>query len=193
MKSKLSLVILVLVLCTLLSSIGCGSSPSSPGPRSISGVEEIAPEVKKGSDGLTTEQRNIRDRYRVDNAPGSTKHLYLISAYSGQCLLYSTVKGKVTSSGKRLSPKSVAPLDGASGHRETGFAFAIGGSTHHTAEMLQDDGTYGDSIEYLYWFDSKGAYHQQYITGGMILHISDQPITMKSIVINIEQQNKEKE
>jgi hypothetical protein len=67
-----------------------------------------------GTDGLTVEQRNIRDRLKIDNLPGSIKHLYVISAYSGQVLLYSTVRGKITSGGKRLTPSMVAVQRGSS-------------------------------------------------------------------------------
>jgi len=52
--------------------------------------------------------------------------------------------------------------------------------------VLQDDGTYGSSIEYLFWWDVQGRYHQQFVTGGEIIHISDQPIPVKSITINME-------
>lgn len=149
--------------------------------QSASGVTVATTTVEKGSDGLTVEQRNVRDRLVTDNKPGSIKHLYIISAYSGQVLIYSTVRGKVTSSGKRLTPTSI--VVGASGeYRRDGFA-TVGGAT--TSEVLQDDGTYGSSVEYLYWWDTNGRYHQQYVTGGMILHVSDQPVAVKGVVINM--------
>jgi hypothetical protein len=33
---------------------------------------------------------------------------------------------------------------------------------------------------------AQGRYHQQYISGDMMVHISDQPISVKSITINLE-------
>jgi hypothetical protein len=109
--------------------------------------------------------------------------LYVISAYSGQALIYSTVRGKVTSSGKRLTPTSV--VVGASGDfRRNGFDSGLGNTV--TGEVLQDDGSYGSSNEYVFWWDSKGVYHQHYIAGGQILHISSEPMAFKSIVINFE-------
>ena len=134
--------------------------------------------VKTGVDGLTIEQRNIIERIKMDNQVGSVKHLYVISAYSGQVLIYSTVRGKVTSSGKRLTPDRV---DGTEK-----FAFLIAGTSFFTNQILGEDGTYGPSIEYLYWWDAKDVYHQHYVTGGQILHISDQPLAVKGIVINME-------
>lgn len=176
-----------IILCVLpfvLISTGCGGRASTV-PTSMSGVKEHTVEVKTGSDGLTSEQRNIAGRIQQDNKPGAVKHLYVFSAMSGQCLLYSTVREKVTSSGKRLSPTTVyAGRSGESWH--SGIPVDIGGQRHYTGEVLQDDGTYGDSIRYLYWFDSKGVYHQHYLTGGEMLHISTEPMPVKSVIVNLE-------
>ncbi len=128
-------------------------------PVSASGVTKASVKIQKGADNLTVEQRNVRDRLLKDNEPGAIKHLYLISAVSGDVLLYSTVRGKVTSSNKRLVPCVTA-----------------------------DDGTYGSSGEYIFWWDSKGIYHQQFLnTSGVIIHVSDQPLAVKKVVINLEQ------
>jgi hypothetical protein len=157
---------------------GCGGPPTT----SSSGLQRATVQVQTGSDGLSVEQRNVRDRLTADNKPGSIKHLYVISAYSGQVLIYSTVRGKVTSSSKRLTPGSVYDTNDTT----SGFRMNIGGSTVYTHEVLGDDGTYGDSVPYIYWFDAKGAYHQHYVGGGQIVHISDQPLAVKSIVLNME-------
>lgn len=171
----------VLIACFGLASIagdGCGADPVS-----ASGVGKAQVTVPTGPDHLTTEQRNIRDRLRLDNEPGSVKHLYVISAYSGQVLLYSTVRGKVTSGGKRLTPTTVI---GDTPETDSYFNVNIGGSTIGTAEVLQDDGTYGTSMDYLFWFDVRGVYHQHYVGGGQIVHISSQPIAVRSVIINLE-------
>lgn len=161
---------------------GCGESPKAT---SSSGVGKATVKVPTGPDGLTTEQRNIRDRLEADNKPGSIKHLYVLSAYSGQVLIYSTVRGKVTSGGKRLTPTSI--VVGANGeYKRDGFVVNFGGTDVVTSEVLQDDGTYGSSTDYLYWWDTKGVYHQHYIQGGQILHVSSEPLAVKSVVINME-------
>lgn len=160
--------------------------PTVQQPTSDSGVKKASVVVETDLSGHTTEQNNVSEKYNRDNKPGSIKHLYIISAYSGQVIIYSTVKGKVTSSGKRLTPNTVASSDN---RYSGGIPVTINGQTYHTSEVLQDDGTYGSSIEYLYWFDSKNVYHQQYITGGMVLHISDQPLAVKNITINMELNN----
>ncbi len=180
----------ILVIMALIAVVGGGASMSGcldNKPESTSGVQKATVKVETGPDGLTAEQRNIKTRLEMDNKAGSIKHLYVISAYSGQVIIYSTVKGKVTSGGKRLTPNTVAAQDGNSvgaGHR--GVPVRIGDRNLHTSEVLQDDGTYGSSMQYLYWVDTNGVYHQHYVSGGQILHISSQPISVKSIIINME-------
>ena len=149
--------------------------------QSASGVNAVTQKVQVGADGLTTEQRNVKDRLVQDNKPGAIQHLYVISAYSGQTLLYSTVRGKVTSSGKRLMPQnaSIYSSDGAA-------AFRVPALGAYTSEVLGDDGTYGSSVEYIYWWDSQGTYHQHYIQGGQIVHVASAPINVKSVVLNLE-------
>lgn len=180
-------VLMTLSLFFLLSVLGaCDVQADSGTSVSSSGVHKATAKVTTGSDGLTTEQRNIKHRLEVENQPGGIKHLYVISAMSGQVLIYSTVSGKVTSSGKRLTPTSVVAGQGYNGGWFSwGMDVDIGGNNYRTTEVLQDDGTYGSSVEYLFWFDAKGVYHQHYVAGGQIVHVSDQPLAVKSIVLNL--------
>ncbi len=176
---KRSLASLALVVVAALALSGCNEQDA---PQSASGVQKATVHVNVDPNtGLTVEQSNIAGRLKMDNTPGSVKHLYIIAPESGQVIIYSTVQGKVTSSGKRLSPKTV---NGST----TGFNVRIGNETHYTSEVLQDDGTYGDSAEYIYWFDAQGRYHQHYFTGGQIIHISDYPVQVKGVIINMEVQ-----
>ncbi len=153
-------------------------------PVSSSGVKTTQVEVPVNAEGITVEQQNIRDRLIMDNQVGSIKHLYVISAYSGQTIIYSTVRGKVTSSGKRLSPTSVVVGDHDE-HKGHGYSVIPGSHQLVTDEIVQDDGTYGSSTPYLYWWDTKGVYHQHYVSGGQIIHVSNEPISVKGVVINM--------
>jgi hypothetical protein len=157
-------------------------------PSNASGsVSKKTVEVSTDADGWTVEQKNIAERLKRDNVAGAIKHLYVISPYSGQVILYSTVKGKVTSSGKRLTPTSVSA--GAAQYvngPHSGMGVNINGQTKYTSEVLQDDGSYGSSCEYIYWFSSKGTFHSHFFTGGQIIHVSDQPIAVKNITLNLE-------
>lgn len=175
-----------LTVIAVLTLAGCDLAPAAP-PVSTTGVHKATAHVELQASGLTMEQENVQKRLQEDNKPGSLKHLYIISAMSGDVLLYSTVRGKVTSSGKRLTPYVVAALDGQAIDREhAGIPVSIGGSTKYTPEVLQDDGTYGSSIEYIYWWDSKGVYHQHYVTGGQIVHVSSAPMRVGKVIINVE-------
>lgn len=185
--------IMVWVLCLFIIAAASpedGCTPQESAVVSDNGVRRAEADVKPGADGLTIEQKNIRDRLAIDNTPGAIKHLYILSAYSGQVLIYSTVRGKVTSSGKRLTPTTVSSGDGQYvGSAFNGMPVNLYGLDRYTNEVMQDDGTYGSSVEYLYWWDSKGTYHQQYVTGGMILHVSDQPLSVRNVTINMELTN----
>jgi len=46
-------------------------------------------------------------------------------------------------------------------------------------------GTYGSSMDYLYWWDEQGRYHQHYVAGGQIVHVSSDPVAVKSVLINL--------
>lgn len=175
--------IISILLASLL--IACNDDADSP-PASASGVTKATVGISVGSDGLTVEQRNVRDRLTMDNDPGSIKHLYIISAFSGDVLVYSTVRGKVTSSGKRLSPYSVIPQSTGPSLDYKGMRVQIDGTDHWTGEILQDDGTYGSSIPYLFWWDQQDRYHQHYVSGGQIIHVSDKPLSTKKPIINME-------
>jgi len=154
---------------------GCGifEEYTTPAPQSRSGVTIASAQVTVQADGLTQEQSNVKHRIEMENKPGAIQHLYILSAYSGQVLLYSTVKGKVTSSTKRLSPSSVAKSFG-------------GYSGDYSPELIGDDGTYGSSIEYLYWWSVDGSYMQYYISGGTVTIISDQPRQFGRVTMQVE-------
>lgn len=173
---------LALVCGVAIVAVGCDASATTP--VSDTGVKKITSKIEVGQDGMTNEQRNIDARYKQENA-ASIKHLYVISPYSGDVLLYSTVKGKVTSGGKRLTPKTIHAADPNQAPRY-GIPINIGGQTQLTGEVLQDDGTYGDSCEYVYWFDQRSQYHQHFFTGGQIIHVSSQPIRVGKVVLNLE-------
>ncbi len=155
-------------------------------PVAATGVKKATANVTVDADGLTVEQKNIRDRLEEDNKPGAIKHLYVISAYSGQTLIYSTVQGKVTSGGKRLTPMTTMGDTDGTWPKDSAMSVDINGTSRWTTEIIQDDGTYGNSMNYLFWFDSKGIYHQHYVSGGQIVHISAEPLAVKSVVINME-------
>lgn len=177
-----SFVLLCCMAIGFIPTIGC--VPTTP-PVSSSGVQQTSTKVALGSDGLTTEQRNIKDRLAIDNKPGSIKHLYLLSPINGRQIFYSPVKGKVTSSAKRLSPKTVNWMRNGSQAADNGMAVPINDRWATTSEVIQDDGTYGDSSEYLYFWNQNGQYFQLYV-GGLAVVVSDQPTAFQDVVVRNE-------
>jgi hypothetical protein len=180
MKGFLAFALIALFLPTSL--LGCIDESE---PTSTTGVKKATATVQTDPDGYTVEQKNIMGRLAEDNKPGAVKHLYVISAYSGQVILYSTVKGKVTSGGKRLTPTSVEEVSGTA-RFYNGVPVQIGNYSGWTREVIQDDGTYGSSGDYVYWWDVRGVFHQHYVTGGAFLHVANQPISAKSVILNLE-------
>lgn len=175
--------VIIAILVLAMSYFTLGASDDGCDQRrdvkSNSGVTKASTVVQTDVNGLTVEQKNVAKRLVEDNKVGTTKHLYVISAYSGQVIIYSAVDGKITSSGKRLSPTTA---NSPSGY---GFRINAGDLDFVTNEVLQDDGTYGSSEAYVYWWDTKGVYHQHYVSGGQILHVSSQPLSVKNIIINM--------
>lgn len=173
---------LFMSLLTILMLISCEVDRKQQ--KSDSGVQKATTKVKTNMSGNTIEQQNIIERLKRDNDIGSVKHLYIISSYTGDVLQYSTVKGKVTSGGKRLSPRTV----NGNAYQTVGENnyVTIGGSSMTTDEVLDDGGAYGDSGNYLFWFDAQDNYHQYYPSGGTYLEISDKPMRIKKTNFSIE-------
>ena len=170
------------LLFILISGLLLTSCVESQQQKSDSGVKKATTKIKTNPDGTTVEQKNIIERLKRDNDIGSIKHLYVISSYTGDVLQYSTVKGKVTSGGKRLSPKTVNGNGSSISYSNT---VDLNGTTYTTDEVLDDGGAYGDSGNYLFWFDTQGNYHQYYPSGGTYLEICDRPLRVKKTNFSI--------
>lgn len=181
---KSSVLMFVLSLMTMFLVISC-DIPSEKEQTSDSGVKKAHIKVQTDLNGNTTEQLNISEKVIRDNKVGSIKHLYVVSSFTGEVLQYSTVKGKVTSGGKRLSPKTVCSADGESNSNSYNWV-TINGVKYATNEVLDEQGTYGESGNYLFWFDVNNNYHQYYPSGGTYLHISDKPMRIKNSSIALE-------
>ncbi len=172
---RFSVLIGVLSVLALVAS-GCADAPTAaPDAPDPGVVHQVQAKVQTNANGTTVEQENVARRLVEDNKPGAIKFLYVISPYTGDVLLYAAVKGKVTSSGKRLKPLN-EDMEFQPGGYDT--------AAHYMREALGDDGTYGDSVQYLYFWGVDGTYRQIYV-GGAIVVISSQPIRTKKAVINL--------
>ena len=174
---KILMLFVAIVAFLSLSSSSCETQQQT----SDSGVKKATVKVATDLNGNTAEQINIIKRLHRDNEVGSIKHLYVISAYTGDVLEYSTVQGKVTSGNKRLTPKTVSDNQAF-----TNMYVNIGNNTYCTSEVLDDGGAYGESSNYVYWFDAQDNYHQYFPSGGTYLHISDKPLRIRKANFSVE-------
>jgi hypothetical protein len=105
---------------------------------------------------------NIKRRLELTADPGKFGFILLLNQ-AGQPILYEGVKGKVTSGGKRLTP----PDRASSG-------WGAGGNTV-TRAAASDEGTWGSSSPYIFYWNTDGVYRQW--DGGYLY--SDQPIRLR--------------
>lgn len=182
-KNKLIVAIALFGLSTLVASCTSGSgAPPSTEQVSTSGAHSMNIgqqfQIPVNGKGNTIEQQNIIDRQVVTNDHSKILWIHLVDM-NGRIYLRTPVRGKVTSSGKRLEPSSVAA--GGVSDPAQGTYHLYGTKTPEgmrTSERLQIDGTYGSSDAYIYWFDPRGYYYQK--GDGYIL--SDMPINTKAPV-----------
>jgi len=110
---------------------------------------------------------NIKARLELTSSLSKIGYIVLMNQ-SGQPVAYHTVKGKVTSGGKRLtSPQQ----------------FSSGGVS---LVAPSDEGTYGSSGEYIFFWTPQGQYVQW---NGNYLY-SDQPIRLRIEPLIITTENK---
>lgn len=149
---------IVLVVCLLfVSFFGCITNDRV----SSAGVQQVEPDKIIGS----VEQDNIKARLNIVNNPATTMWFYGLSD-NGEIIFKSTVKGKVTSSEKRLEPITQ--------HTEW---------QGNSPELIQADGTYGSSDLYVFWFDYSGNYFQW--NGKYVL--TTKPLNINTPTINFQE------
>lgn len=157
------------------------SSPAlADGAQATSGVSEDIIKVPVGPDGKTSEQTLTERRLKQDNSAGAVKFAYVGSAYTGELLFQSVVEMKVVSSDKRLSPQSVYTWKVKHGH-DGGIPLNIGAEVYYTSELLQDDGTYGESVPYLFWWDVDKTYFQYFVTDDNFVVVTSRPVDFSKI------------
>lgn len=157
---------LILAVGIALALAGCGSEPQQSNKAVQS--RKAAEAARSIEFTENSEIDNIKRRLELTSKPSAIGYVVLLNQ-AGQPILYTSVKGKITSSGKRLT----APLqwwDNINGDQ-----LDVGPS---------DEGTWGSSDPYIYFWDTNGSYHQW---AGNYLY-SDRPIRLRvePLVINVE-------
>ncbi len=115
------------------------------------------------------ERTNISNRLKLYSDPAKISYIYLTSY--GKVMAFYTVKGKVTSGAKRMTPQTLA-VDGCGGIAGVGIDNQCTGS--YQVEQPELDGTYGASNPYIYFWTTENAYVQW--NGEYML--SDQPLKL---------------
>lgn len=108
---------------------------------------------------------NIKRRLELTSSVSKVGYVVLMNQ-AGQPVAYHVVKGKITSGSKRLTTPDRSTQSGV-------------------RQAPSDEGTYGSSGEYIFFFTQNNAYVQW---NGAYLY-SDQPIRLRvePLVINVEQ------
>lgn len=150
----------------------CGENPA-PQPHN---KDVQARKAEKAAAAVTFDENaeidNIQKRLELTSAPGLLGYVVLMNA-AGQPVMYTTVKGKITSSGKRLTkPYDYVKIDKGEWPGDD------------QVEAPSDEGTYGHSGDYVYFWTESGQYVQW---NGTYLY-SDKPIrlSVEPIVVDVQ-------
>lgn len=114
---------------------------------------------------------NIKRRLELTANPGLLGFVVLLNE-TGQPVMYTSVKGKITSGGKRLTPTETA-----------GCAITDDQPCGTVLATASDEGTFGSSGEYVYFWTQSGQYVQW---NGKYLY-SDKPfrLTTEPMVVSV--------
>lgn len=115
------------------------------------------------------ERTNISNRLQLFSDPAKVSYIYLVSF--GKVMAFYTVKGKITSGSKRLTPPDQL-VDQA----------VVNDQLVTSAPEL--DGTYGPSAEYIYFWTTDGVYVQwngEYMLAEQPLKLTTQPELVRTV------------
>lgn len=142
-----------------LALAGCSQTPQAP-----TAQEEQANKAQAAAQSVVFEKNaeieNIQRRLKLTSNPGQIGFVLLLNQ-AGQPIMYTSVRGKITSGGKRLTNPTIQVGSASCGSGNC--AFAVPGPS--------DEGTYGAAGEYVYFWTMDGQYVQW--NGGYLY--SDKP------------------
>lgn len=150
----------------LLSACGV-SAPTAQEQRAEIGAQRA--QAALGNSNSNSEQDNIERRIRLTSRPGLIGFIVLLNQ-AGQPIMYTTVKGKITSSGKRLTPPVKDWGKGANN-------IPLG-----TLDVApSDEGTWGSSDPYIYFWTQDDQYMQwkgDYLYSNSPIRLATQPLVV---------------
>lgn len=176
--------ITMFVLISIAAPVSAGWWDSTPSiPVSPSGLIMQNVNLQPVIDGKSMEQYNIARRLVNDNKLDAVRYVYVIGL-NGQVVNKFVINGKVTSSGKRLTPTSVAAFGGDSWTDTKGMPITIDGHDYRTNEVLDAEGSYGTSTPYIYMFTTAGNYVQVIPLGTFLMYVADKPLTSTELTFS---------
>lgn len=153
---------LALAVCGLLLA-GCQEEVRSQTAKS-SQAQKAAEAANAITFTENAEIDNIKRRIELTANPGALGFIVLLNE-SGQPILYEGVRGKITSGSKRLTKP----------YQVLTFGNGNGGSTGLQVASPSDEGTWGASNEYIFYWNTTGEYRQW---NGKYLY-SDKPLRLR--------------
>ncbi len=140
------------------------NSPAAPSQQSSSGAKTVNVgkqfNIPVNAEGNTIEQQNIIDKNKITSDPTRVMWMHLID-YQGRMYMRTPVRGKITSSTKRLEPITCAAGMSNGQGVDVYYGARTADNQHVTTELIQIDGTYSNSDPYVFWFDPMGNYFQK--------------------------------
>lgn len=160
---------LLLALAVVPMLAACDVEPTVPTAKDIQAqkAQEAANSINFSNN---AEIDNIKRRLELTSNPGQIGFVLLLNEM-GKPVMYTSVKGKITSGSKRLTQPQEYKCLGVAG----------GGCSYQTVDAPSDEGTYGSSGPYVFFWTESGQYFQW---AGKYLY-SDKPfrITDPTIVV----------
>lgn len=108
--------------------------------------------------GTNAEQDNIEARLKLTSDPNLLGHIAIVNKV-GQVVLYTSIKGKITSGSKRMSNPTACGTN--------------------VGDCPSDEGTFGSSNPYIFFWTANGQYIQtsmDYIYSDKPLRLDEKPI-----------------
>lgn len=154
--------LIIALISTSLIACGGGSSEATPTAKQTQS-DKAAEAANSITFTENAEITNITERIKLTSNPGLTGFVLLMNE-AGQPIMYTGVKGKITSGGKRLT-RGQQLVRGDRGEWNGDFVM----------KSPSDEGTWGHSNPYIYFWTPTGQYIQW---NGKYLY-SDKPFRTK--------------
>jgi hypothetical protein len=161
---------IALVTTSALLLAGCDVNPQ-PNPAKTAQAEKAAEAANSINFSENAEIDNIKARLELTSNPGQIGFVLLLNEM-GKPVMYTSVKGKITSGAKRLTPPQEVKCLEVAGQV---------GCSQQMVDSPSDEGTYGSSNPYIFFWTADGQYIQW---SGKYLY-SDKPFRIEDPTIVI--------